>query len=354
MSPRVSLDRVIGRAAITLLAAATLVACGNGSGESAKKPAPAVPVVLETLAPRAWSDHLEALGTAQARESVMLTAKITETVKRVNFNDGDKVSAGDILVELTGNQQIAQLADAQAMARDAARQYERQQDLAKAGTVSKAAYENAQAQRDSAEAKAGVIRAQLSDRVISAPFAGVLGLRRVSPGTLVTPGTPIVTLDDIGAIKLDFPLPETELANIAIDQEVSATSAAFPGRTFKGRVASIDSRVDPVTRAIVIRALVPNADAALRPGMLLVVAVDAQPRDVLAVPELALVPIGIRQFLFRVDADGVAHQVEVAIGARRDGRVEIRRGVAAGDRIVVEGTVNLREGAKVAEAAASG
>lgn len=350
MALRADRSRAAGSAVAALLVAVALAACGKGGTEAAKKPPAVVPVTLETLAPRAWSDTLEALGTAQARESVVLTAKITETVKRVNFNDGDKVAAGDILVELTSNQQIAQLADAQAMARDAARQSERQQDLAKAGTVSKAAYENAQAQRDSAEAKAGVIRAQLADRVISAPFAGVLGLRRVSPGTLVTPGTPIVTLDDVGTIKLDFPLPETELANIAIDQEISATSAAFPGRSFKGKVASIDSRVDPVTRAVVVRALVPNSDSALRPGMLLVVAVDAQPRQVLAVPEIALVPIGIRQFLYRVDAEGIAHQVEVGIGARRDGRVEIRRGVSAGDRIVVEGTVNLREGAKVAEA----
>lgn len=338
------------RALACLIFAATLAACSRGSADP-KPRAATVPVTVAEVAMRDWSDVIEAVGTAQANESVTLTAKITDTVRRINFKDGDHVDAGDIVVELTSNQQVAQLEDAQSMYKDAQRQYERQKDLVEQGTVSRAVFDTTQAARDSAQAKVNAIRAQLSDRVITAPFAGVLGLRRVSPGTLVAPGTPITTLDDVHVIKLDFAVPETQIAALASGQLVQARSAAYPERGFEGKVESIDSRVDPSTRAVTVRALVPNPDALLKPGMLLNVQVSARSRQALAVPELALVPIGTRQLAYRVGPDDVAHQVEVKLGTRRGGMVEITEGLVAGDRVVVEGTVLLRDGAKVAVAA---
>jgi membrane fusion protein (multidrug efflux system) len=307
-----------------------------------------VPVTALTLAPQAWSDTIEALGTAKANESITLTAKIAETVRRVNFADGQKVDAGDVLVELTSSQQAAQLADAQAMAKDAQRQFDRQQDLVKQGTVSKALFDTSTAARDSGQAKVAAIRAQLADRVITAPFAGVLGLRQVSPGTLVQPGTAITTLDDIHVIKLDFAVAETELAALKPGLAVKARSPAYPQQVFEGRIESLDSRVDPVTRALTVRALVANPDALLKPGMLLNVALYTRERDALTVPELALVPTGSKQFVYRIGADATVQQVEVKIGARREGIVEISSGLAAGDRVVVEGTVSLRDGTQVA------
>lgn len=337
--------------AYVLLAAASLTACNRG-GEAAKKTAaPAVPVTAVVLAPRPWADRLEALGTAKANESITLTAKITETVRKVDFSDGASVDAGDVLVELTSSQQVAQLADAQAQAKDAQAQFERQQDLVRQGTVSKALFDTTTAARDSARARVEAIRAQLADRVITAPFAGVLGLRQVSPGTLVTPGTPITTLDDIHVIKLDFAVPEAQLALLKPGLAVRARTPAWPGRDFTGEVASVDSRVDPATRALTVRALLPNADHALKPGMLLQVDVRANPREALTVPELALVPIGSRQFVYRIGADATVKQVEVHLGARREGEVEVVDGLTAGDRVVVEGTVSLRDGARVAVAA---
>ncbi len=340
--------RTLPTLAPMLLAALLLSACGKGDSGASKPAAPTVPVTVLAVAPRDWADTLEALGTAQANESVTLTAKITETVRKLGFADGQVVEAGDVLVELTSGQQVAQLEEAQAVLKDAERQYRRQQDLLGQGTVSKALFDTAETTRDSSRARVEAIRAQLADRIVSAPFGGVLGLRKVSPGTLVTPGTPIVTLDDIHVIKLDFAVPETALAALKPGLAVQATSPAFPDRRFAGKVESIDSRVDPATRAVTVRALIPNQDASLRPGMLLTVEVRARERMALAVPELALVPNGNRQFVYRLDDQDIAHLVEVRVGARRAGEVEIVAGLEPGTRVVVEGTVSLRDGAKVA------
>ena len=323
-----------------------LAGCAKNDEVAVRAPPP-TPVIAAEVAAREWSDVIEAIGTAQANESITLTAKITETVRKINFMDGQKVDAGDVLVELTSSQQAAQLKDALALSKDADRQYLRQQDLVKQGTVSKSLFDTAQATRDSNAAKVDTIRAQLSDRVIVAPFAGVLGLRRVSVGTLVTPGTAITTLDDVHLVKLDFAVPETELASLKPGLVIRASTPAYPERRFEGKIDSLDSRVDPVTRAITVRAVIDNPDGELRAGMLLNVDVLSRNRQALAVPELALVPVGQRQFVYKIDGD-VARQVEVKVGTRRVGEVEIVEGLAAGDRIVVEGTVSLRDGAKVA------
>lgn len=337
------------------IAFTTLAGCNQS--ESAKSPVKSVAlptaVTVIDIQPKLWADSLIALGTAKANESVTLTAKVTETVRRVNFVDGQTVDAGDVLVELTSGQQIAQLADAQATYKEAQRQYERQQGLVKQGTVSQALFDTQAATRDSAKAKAENIRAQLSDRVIVAPFAGILGLRQISPGALVTPGTVITTLDDIHVIKVDFSVPETELAEIKLGLSIIAKTSAFPEQKFEGKVESLDSRVDPTTRSITARASIANPDYLLKPGMLLMVEVANHKRETIAIPELALVSIGTRHYVFRIDESNLAHRIEVKLGKRRTGEVEIIDGLSKEDRIVVEGTVNLREGAKVAIVAPS-
>ena len=207
--------------------------------------------------------------------------------------------------------------------------------------------------RDAAKARMDVVRAQLSDRVITAPFDGVLGLRQVSPGSLVTPGTPIATLDDVSVIKLDFSVPERYLAVLCEGQDVAAHSETYPDRDFAGKVASVDSRVDPVTRSVTVRAEVPNPDRLLRPGMLLSVRLYQAPRQAIVVPEIAVIQVGTEAFVYRVSKDQTAERVKVALGSRRRGEVEITSGLAAGDTIVSEGSVKLRDGARIASAPAS-
>ncbi len=339
--------RRIVRQSIPLLLVLVGAACSPDNGPQGRGPQAPIPVVAVAVERSTWIDTIQALGTAQANESVSITAKVTETVARVTFNDGDRVEAGQVLVALTDRAEVAQLEEAQAAFLEAERQYRRTAELVQQGMLNASALDEQTAARDAARARMEGIRARLADRVITAPFAGMLGLRQVSTGTLVTPGTVIATLDDVSSIKLDFSLPETFLGSVLEGQQILARAAAYPDREFEGVVSTLDSRVDPVTRAITVRAAVPNPDALLRPGMLLSVTVFSAPRTSLVVPELAVVQVGARHFLFRVDEQRIARQVEVGVGARRAGEVEILSGIDAGDLIVVEGTVSIREGSPV-------
>ncbi|HET9049826.1 MAG TPA: efflux RND transporter periplasmic adaptor subunit [Chiayiivirga sp.] len=339
----------------TLLAAFTCLGLGSGCSQkdapSASRQAPAALVTVATVMPGPWQDEILALGTAQANESVTLTAKVTEKVTEVNFNDGDYVEAGAVLVDLSGRAEVAQLEASHATFVEASKQYERLAELVKQGTIPRSQLDTQLSVRDAARARADAIRAALADRVISAPFAGVLGFRRVSPGALVTPGTIITTLDDIRTIKLDFPVPEAWFARLQVGQAVEAVSASFPEQQFAGRVSAIGSRVDPLTRAVTIRAELPNPKAELRPGMLMSVRVKMPERQALVAPEIAALQVGSRSFVYRLKPDDTVEAVDVVLGARRRGAVEIVSGIDAGDRIVIDGTVKLRNGAKVRLAA---
>lgn len=312
--------------------------------------AAAVAVVTAEVAQEQWSQTVEALGTARAYESLTLTAKVTETVVRVNFSDGDLVEAGQLLVDLSGRAEVAALEEAQAAYTEALQAHRRQADLVAQGTLPASTLDSLIAARDAAQARREAIRARLADRVIAAPFAGVLGFRQVSPGTLVTPGTAITTLDDIDRIKLDFSVPETALAAVSVGQAIEAQSAAFPGRSFAGNVKALGSRVDPVTRSLQVRAELANPERLLRPGMLLNVQLHLPERAVLVIPEIALIQVGNTQSVFRVGAENTVESVRVRSGQRRLGRVEIVEGLAAGDRVVVEGIVKLRPGTRIREA----
>jgi membrane fusion protein (multidrug efflux system) len=330
-----------------------LSACsgGNGADKHAGGNAPAT-VTTQVLQPSQWTDTIDAIGTAHANESVTMTAKVSETVQRVDFESGDLVHAGQVLVTLSNASDVAGLDAAAANYRNAEQLYERQRGLVARQLIAASALDTAHAARDAAKGQMDQVRASLSDRVITAPFDGVLGLRQVSPGSLVTPGTVIATLDDVSLIKLDFSIPERELPALAKGQSVIARSEAYPDQTFDGTIASLDSRVDPVTRAITVQAQIANPARKLRPGMLLDVEVQRPARQTLQVPELALQQVGQQAFLFRVGADDTVEQVPVTIGARKPGAVEIVAGVKTGDRVVVEGTVKLHPGSKIVEAGA--
>ena len=214
--------------------------------------------------------------------------------------------------------------------------------------VSQSQLEQLEATLHANEARVTAAEAQLADLVIRAPFEGRTGLRRVSVGSLVSPGTVITTLDDTKIIKLDFAVPETFISILREGLPVVAHSVAFPNREFKGAIASIDSRLDPTTRAVMVRAELPNSDGALKPGMFLNVSLREERGQVITIPEEALVPEEGRQFVFVVTDERVQKR-EVSIGRRKPGKVEIVSGLAAGDRIVVEGTQKVRDGVRVRE-----
>src|SRR5690606_7575899 len=277
-----------------------------------------VPVVTVEAARReTLNETIEALGTALANESVTLAAKVTDTVGTVEFEDGDYVEAGAILVQLTNSEEEALLAEAEANFEDAKAQMRRVEDLAARGLAPVSELDIARNRAAAAQARLDSIIARLSDRLIRAPFSGVLGFRQVSPGTLVQPNTPIATLDDISTIKVDFTVPETVIGAIRPGSAVAARSASYPEREFTGVVRTIDSRVDPITRAIAVRAHIANGDGALRPGMLLTVEVTSQERTALIVPESSVFQIQDRAYVYYVDGEHIARQRQIQVGARR-------------------------------------
>lgn len=326
------------------LAVLVTVGCSEAPQQEGRRSAAAVGVMTQQARIEPWVDRIEALGTARANESVVLSAKVTETVARINFEDGQQVSEGAVLVELTDRAEVAALKEAQASFAEAEKQTRRLEDLVSQGTVPRSSVDQQVALRDQARARMEAIRARLSDRVITAPFAGQLGFRMVSPGALVTPGTQITTLDDIATIKLDFAIPERFFAELQPGRNIEARTAAYPERSFEGVVASVDSRVDPATRSVMVRAMVDNQEALLRPGMLMVVELITPARDVLVIDEISLIQIGSEAFVYRVAADNTAERVIVQPGRRSRGRVEILQGLEPGDRIVSEGVVKLRPG----------
>jgi membrane fusion protein (multidrug efflux system) len=182
--------------------------------------------------------------------------------------------------------------------------------------------------------------------VITAPFSGRVGLRHVSLGGLVNPGAVITTLDDLSIVKLDFAVPELFLASLRSGLTIAAQSSAYPGSTFQGRVASVDTRVDPTTRAVAVRALIDNRDGRLRPGMFMTLRLVRAESQALMLPEEAIVPEEDHHFVFVVD-DGKAHKRPVSVGRRRPGEVEILDGLTARDTVIVDGTLNVSEGTPV-------
>jgi len=301
----------------------------------------AVPARIERLAL-----EIEALGTAKANESIDVTAKVSNLVAVVHFDEGQQVAKGAVLVELDGEQARADLAIAEAALKESTSQYKRSRELYTTKVLSDAQIEQIEATFRSNEARVASARSRLSDTVIRAPFAGRVGLRRVSVGSLVNPGAVITTLDDTSRIKLDFTIPETYVAAISPGLEIKAQSPAYPGESFDGKVSSVDSRVDPNTRSVMVRAILPNEAGKLRPGMFLTVHLKRSESDVLLIPEEALVPEQGDVFVYVV-ADGKAVKRRVQIGQRRVGAVQVTDGLVAGEIVVTEGTQKLREGADV-------
>jgi membrane fusion protein (multidrug efflux system) len=348
--PDVSFPRSGPVACCAVLLVLALAACGRGGEASGRGGAPAAVVTTATVVVQPFNDRIRALGTVKARESVEVTAKVSEVVERVHFESGDVVAANAPLVTLSGQQQHAALAAARATAQEADSMLKRQQQLASQQLVAHATIDTQRAIRDSARGQVRQIEANLQDRVIRAPFAGVLGVREVSPGALITPGTLIATLDDLSSVYVDFPVPEAHLANVAVGQRITGTSTAWPGRGFEGVVSNVGSRVDPTSRAFSVRADFGNAERLLRPGMLLQIQLERAEREALLVPEIAVVQVGRESFVFRVRPDATAEQVSVTIGSRAGGMAEIVSGIASGDRIVIDGTGKLRDGSPIVEA----
>lgn len=334
--------------ALLLVLAAGCTPAEDGAPKGGKAPA----VVVARVGATQLVDSIEAVGTARANEQADINSTVTERIARINFRDGQHVGKGAVVAELVQREQTAALAENEARLREAELQLQRLKTLQAQGFATRARVDAQQASVDIARAGTQQAGSQIADRVIRAPFAGWLSLREISPGTVVNAGTTIVTITDYSRIKLDFTVPERFVPMLRPGLAIDASAAAFPGETFHGTISSINPALDPVTRSATARAILPNADLRLRPGMLMTVAIKSQPRAALSVPESAIVGEGGTAFVWKVSADNEAQRVNVRTGLRQDGRVEIVAGLQAGDRVVADGTVKLRAAGPVRPVAA--
>jgi membrane fusion protein (multidrug efflux system) len=327
---------------VSLLAAGMDVASAQPAGRGASAaPVQVFAAVAET---RSFPLSAEALGNARANEAIDVRSEITAALTRIHFEEGQWVEKGAVLVELENASQLAAVASAKAALVESSSQLKRSEELFKTNVVAASQLEQLKAKQEADLANLHAAESRLVQTIIRAPFSGRLGLRRVSIGAIVNTDTVITTLDDTSRIKLDFEVPEVFIARLQPGLAISAHSAAWPDQKFHGEVTSVDTRVDPVTRTISVRALIPNDEGHLRPGMFLTVSVMREDVSALMVPEESIVPERSKQFVFVVDQNSVVSLREVETGRRRPGEVEILAGLQDGEIVITQGTQKVRAG----------
>lgn len=328
---------------------------GGPGGAMAQKGGPgghggmggATPVNMAHAQSKVFVDTVDVIGMAKGLQSVTLTAATTQLVERVRFTDGQAVPKGAVLVELKATEQNAGIAQAKAQLVQAERDYDRWKQLSAQGYAAKSALDQREATYLAAKANLLAAEAREGDRMIRAPFAGVVGLTDIAPGALINPGAPIVTLDDVSSMRVDFQVPDRYLASLREGQPIMAHVDAYPGESIQGHIQKLDTRVNEQTRAITARAVFPNPDRRLKPGMMLRVSIAQGERQVVAAPEAAISVQGDSAFVYVIAKKGeqtVSEQRAVLTGVRQNGLVEIRDGLKAGEQIVADGLNKIQPG----------
>jgi membrane fusion protein (multidrug efflux system) len=315
-----------------------------GGGERRRRGAP-VEVALARKA--SATDDLWSIGSLRSDESVQISTEIAGRIAEILFKEGQDVKAGDVLVKLDDALANAEVADVKSRLTLAQSNFDRAQSLSRSGSGTERALDESTSALETARAALQLAETRLSKLSITAPFPGRVGLRTLSVGAYVVPGTPIVNLEKIDQLKLDFRVPETVLKRVSSDQDVEATVDAHPGRKFTGKVYAIDPQIDVNGRSLRIRARIDNTDLALRPGLFARVIIKGlEEREVVRVPESAVVPRGDDRIVFSI-VGGKAKENKVSVGRLRAGEVEILQGIEAGTQVIVSGQTNLQDGASV-------
>ncbi|MDF2366785.1 efflux RND transporter periplasmic adaptor subunit [Sneathiella sp.] len=321
---------------------------GNGEAQATKGPArPPQNVIVSAVVSRALPRTITAIGTARANESVVITSKVTGKINTLDFNEGQKVKVGKLLVQLDDTELRANLTESEAARDNSQKLYDRALKLYATRNVAKAQVDLLLSELQATEAAVSAGKARLSDYRIAAPFSGVLGFREVSVGSLVQPGDVITTLDDTDTIKVDFDLPETYIADVGPGLNFSAKNVAYRDRLFKGEVDTISTRVNEFTRAVRVRGSVPNEDGLLKPGMFLSVELQISvDENALLISEEAVVLTISGPIVYAV-SDGKAVRTPVKIGRRIRGFAEVIEGLDEGDQVITEGLQKVKDGAPV-------
>lgn len=310
----------------------------------------AVEVIVQPASIKNMTTKIEALGNLRANESITLTPNVTKTVTRINFEDGQRVRKGYVLVEMTSREESALLEEASFNTDEAKKQLDRVEALAKRGAASESLLDQRIREYEAARARYNATESRLKDLILVAPFDGVVGLRNASVGALVSPGDEITTLNDDSKMKLDFTVPAIYLRSLSTGLPIVAKSRDLGDKLFHGTIFSIDNQIDEVTRAIRVRAMLDNKDHELKQGMLMQVELSAAPRDAVVISESALVPLGSNNFVFVLKDDAGAWIVDrrkIQIGERLPGAVEVLEGIVPGEKLVTHGLQKIRAGQKV-------
>lgn len=308
---------------------------------------PFIPVNMMKVAATPVSSTVEAVGALIAEDSVVLRPEIDGRIEKLLFKEGQPVKKGAVLVTLDSAEQRARLAAAQADLKLAESRYKRSEELVAQNFISRQALDEARANLDILRARLRQEQVALDKTVIRAPFAGVAGLRQVSPGAYVGKGDDLVRLDALGTLKLEVPVPETYLPLVRVGQPITLTIDALPGQRFSGTVHAIDPVVDPVSRNVRVRARIANPKGQLKPGMFARATADLGGKThAILLPEQVIVPRADGSYVF-LAVDGKAELRKVVLGKRDPGRVEIVSGVQAGDTVVLDGQIKLRPGVPV-------
>jgi membrane fusion protein (multidrug efflux system) len=282
-----------------------------------------------------------AVGSFRSNEAVMIRPELASRIKAFNFNEGEKVKQGDVLVRLDAALDEAQLAQAEAALVLSKANFERAMTLMQRQAGTERAVDEARHALRRDEAAVQLAQTRVEKYTLVAPFDGIVGLRRVSVGSFLGPGADIINLEQIDPLKVDFRVPEVFLAAVAVGQPITVSVDAFQSREFVGKVYAIDPLVDEAGRAVVIRARVDNPGDVLRPGVFARVSLTLSLREnAMFVPEHAIVPVGDRVQVYRV-VDGKSAPTFVRIGQRSGSDVEVLEGLKADDVVIVAGQLKL-------------
>lgn len=333
-----------------LCAALLLGACGDAKvpGVQAAADAGPIPVDVQTVGTQALSRELPAVGSVRSDESVTASAEIAGRIVRVGFDEGQRVTAGQVLFQLDDAVPRAEFGQARASHTLAQRSHDRARELHARRLVSPADLDQASANLDVARATLALAQARLDKTRILAPFAGIAGLRQVSPGDYVSAGQPLVNVEALDSVKIDFRVDEAALPALAIGQHLQIEVDACPGQTFPGELYAIEPRIADTTRSIGLRARLANPDGRLRPGLFARVRLVVERKmDAIVIPEQAIFPRGDTQYVYVVEGDTSVLR-KVRIGQRLPGQAEIIEGLSAGESLVVSGLQRLSDGSRVA------
>lgn len=335
--------------ALLLAAALVIAACSTDvvDAPATTVPAASAPVEVQAVTTEALARELSAVGSLQSDEAVIVRPEIAGRVVRIGFDEGRPVASDQLLFALDDSVQRAEVDEARATLELAGRGFARADELFARKLVSQSDRDQAAANLELARAAVALAQARLDKTRIVAPFAGIAGLKQVSPGDYVVAGQDLVNLESIHPLKLDFRVDESALPLLRVGQPVEVETDAYAGEHFTGAVYAIDPRITEATRSIALRATLPNSDARLRPGQFARVRLRiGEAADAVVIPEAAIFPRGQRQFVYVVE-DGRARLREVRIGQRRPGHAEVLSGLTPGESLVVSGLQRLGDGAAV-------